>query len=355
MSAKNLKLSKYGFSILQIETKANCNMACKFCPYPIRADNKSIMDENDVFKLIDQIDPNDKNFEYVCFSQYNEPLLDSNIFKYIKYANSKKIRNLLITNALLLNNENKRKQIIESSPTILKISLQTINKSKFNWSRGTELDVEDYFTRIYKLLSEIKEQPTTVNVDLACNFISKKKKILKKILGLSTGDFSVPDHTSQITNDLINFIKGLEKYDNYFKLDEKKIKSFLMNSSNYYIQETGLELAPNIFVKIKPFIHGRRISEFKPLIHNFSCEERILGVLADGSLMPCCKTYNNDLSLGNIKTDTIQKILDKDKNKNWLYNLRTKNSKKDEICKKCYGEPSTRGTFVRAAIEQFRN
>ena len=51
-------------------------MACKFCPYPIREDNKSIMDENDVFKLIDQIDPNDKNFEYVCFSQYNEPLLD---------------------------------------------------------------------------------------------------------------------------------------------------------------------------------------------------------------------------------------------------------------------------------------
>ena len=27
---------------------------------------------------------------------------------------------------------------------------------------------------------------------------------------------------------------------------------------------------------------------------------------------------------------------------------------KDEICKKCYGEPSTRGTFFRAAIEQFR-
>ena len=63
--------------------------------------------EHDVFNLIDQIDPNDTNFEYVCFSQYNEPLLDSNIFKYIRYANSKKIRNLLITNALLLNNKNK--------------------------------------------------------------------------------------------------------------------------------------------------------------------------------------------------------------------------------------------------------
>ena len=186
MSLDNLKLSKYGFSVLQIETKSNCNMACKFCPYPIRDDNKSTMNEIDVYRLIDQIDPNDKDFEYVCFSQYNEPLLDGNIFKYIKYANSKKIRNLLITNALLLNNENKRKKLVEAQPTFLKISLQTIDKSKFNWSRGTNLDVEEYFTRIYKLLSEIKEKNTKVSVDLACNFISKKKKIFKKILGLST-------------------------------------------------------------------------------------------------------------------------------------------------------------------------
>jgi radical SAM protein with 4Fe4S-binding SPASM domain len=352
MTLENLKLSDYGFSVLQIETKSNCNMACKFCPYPIREDNKSVMLESDVFNLIDQINPNDSTFEYVCFSQYNEPLLDSNIFKYIQYANSKKIRNLLITNALLLNNKSKRDQIIQASPTFLKISLQTINKKKFNWSRGTNLDVQDYFERIYKLLSEIKEKKTKVSVDLACNFISPKKKILKKVLGLSTGDFSVPDSTKQITNDLINFIKGLSNFDNYFKVDEEKIKSFLINSTNYYVQEVGLELAPNIFIKIKPFIHGRRISEFKPLINSFSCEERILGILADGSLMPCCKTYNNDLSLGNIKKNSIMEILKK--NDKWINDLRSKNKTKDEICKKCYGEPSIRGTFFRAALEQFR-
>ena len=105
----NLKLSDYGFSVLQIETKSNCNMACRFCPYPIRNDNKTIMEDNNVYRIIDQINPDDKNFEYVCFSQYNEPLLDSNIFKYVKYANSKNVKNLLITNALLLNQEKKEK------------------------------------------------------------------------------------------------------------------------------------------------------------------------------------------------------------------------------------------------------
>lgn len=325
MLSKKLRLSDFGFSILQIETKSNCNMACRFCPYPIREDNTSIMEDKNVFKIIDQINPDDEKFNYLCFSQFNEPLLDSNIFKYIRYANTKKIRNLLITNALLLNHENKRKELIESSPSIIKISLQTLNSKKFNWSRGTNLDVKDYFNRIFKFLSEIKEKKTKVNIDLASNFIDTKKRVVKKILGLSTGDASVPNTTKEITNDLINFTTSLEKFDNYFHIEESSIKNFLANASPFYIQETGLQIAPNIFLKIKPFIHGRRISEFKPLINSFSCKEKILGILADGSLMPCCKTYNDDLALGNVLNSSIQEILDK--NKKWLDDLRGVNKK----------------------------
>ena len=69
--------------------------------------------------------------------------------------------------------------------------------------------------------------------------------------------------------------------------------------------------------------------------------------------MPCCKTYNNDLSLGDTKNNSIKEILEN--NETWLKNLRSKNKLKEEICKKCYGEPSKRGTIFRAAIEQFRS
>ena len=129
--------------------------------------------------------------------------------------------------------------------------------------------INEYFEEYSNFLSEIKEKKTIVNVDLACNFISKNKKIVKKILGLSTGDESVPDNTREIKNDLINFLSALEKFDNYFTFSISKIDEFLNNTSNYYIQEKGLQIAPNIFLKIKPFIHGRRISEFKPLINSF--------------------------------------------------------------------------------------
>ena len=39
---KKLNLSNFGFNILQIETKAACNMACSFCPYPLKDDKTDI-------------------------------------------------------------------------------------------------------------------------------------------------------------------------------------------------------------------------------------------------------------------------------------------------------------------------
>ena len=58
----------------------------------------------------------------------------------------------------MLNNENKRKKLVEAQPTFLKISLQTIDKSKFNWSRGTNLDVEEYFTESINYFLKLKKK-----------------------------------------------------------------------------------------------------------------------------------------------------------------------------------------------------
>lgn len=350
---RTLDISKFGYTILQIETKGSCNMACQFCPYPLREDNQSVLNESDIFHLIDQINPNDKSFEYVCFSQFNEPLLDLRIFDFIKYANSKNVKNLLITNALLLNKKEKREQLIDAEPTILKISLQNIDYDKFNWARGTKINVQDYFTIIYKFLSEIKNKDTLVNVDIACNFLTPFSKIVSKVLGISNGDPSVPDYLPSIEKDLKNFINGLSKYDSYFSIEDIKIRNFLSHVSTQYIEEHGLELAPNIFLKVKPFMYGRRISNFYPLKHKFSCSNRILGILADGNVVPCCLAYDPDITLGNIKDASLEEILKK--NYQWLYDLRDNSTNKHDVCKKCFGEPTKRGVFSRATIDYIRN
>ena len=84
-----ITLSDYGYNILQIETYGLCNMACGFCPYPLKKDfeKKSKLEDETIKKIIDEINPEDKDFKYLTFSQFNEPLLDKRIFDYIKYAN----------------------------------------------------------------------------------------------------------------------------------------------------------------------------------------------------------------------------------------------------------------------------
>ena len=92
---KKINLSNYGFNILQIETTAACNMACSFCPYPLKDDKNSKLDLESIFNLLDQLDFSDERFKYLTFSQFNEPLLDGRIFDIMKYAKSKGAKNFI--------------------------------------------------------------------------------------------------------------------------------------------------------------------------------------------------------------------------------------------------------------------
>ena len=89
---EKIKLSEFGFNILQIESTAACNMACSFCPYPLKDDKVTKLDLNNIYKVLDRIDYTEKGFQYVTFSQFNEPLLDKRIFEILQYCKNKKIR-----------------------------------------------------------------------------------------------------------------------------------------------------------------------------------------------------------------------------------------------------------------------
>ena len=58
-----INLSEFGYSILQIETIAGCNMACAFCPYPIREDKLSELSDKKVQEVIESFNPNDDLIE----------------------------------------------------------------------------------------------------------------------------------------------------------------------------------------------------------------------------------------------------------------------------------------------------
>src|SRR3989339_1805852 len=107
MRQKTLNIYDFGFSILQVETQSLCNMNCAFCCYPIREDKGLTLADEMVYGLIDTF-RGAQGLEYLCLSQFNEPLMDHRIFDFIKYSMQKGISIQIITNGTLFSS----KQII---------------------------------------------------------------------------------------------------------------------------------------------------------------------------------------------------------------------------------------------------
>ncbi len=349
-----MQLSQYGFNILQIETSAKCNMACSFCPYPLKTDKSSELNFNLIKKVIDEIDISDPNFKYITFSQFNEPLMDRRIFDIINYATSKKIRVLLITNGLLLNKEKNIKAIVDNNIE-LKISLQVLDVAKHKDARGLNIEMETYLNTIINFLKIASNQNINITVDVGSNFVSSYYKYyLRKFLGLSVGDPSIPKN-------LKNTITFLKKFIHlFYDIADKKYKENLLNFVNNdnkfdsdYINQTGFKIFDNITIKIKPFFYGRRIKDFYPINNNFSCDSSILGILADGSVVPCCLAYDDSISIGKIsEKKSLESFLSNNK---FLKNLRDPHGEKHLTCRKCYGEPTKRGALLRNLINYFSN
>ena len=166
---EKINLSDFGFRILQIETKAACNMACSFCPYPLKEDKISSLDMDEIKKIINQINVQDKEFRYITFSQFNEPLLDSRIFEIIEYTKSLGHKVYFITNGLLLNKQKNRDELIRLKPDI-KISLQIIEKAKHYKGRGLNMDLLNYSKTIFNFCKQAKNQDVNITIDIGCNF-----------------------------------------------------------------------------------------------------------------------------------------------------------------------------------------
>ncbi len=344
---EKVTLSNYGYYAANIEINASCNMACTFCPYPIKEDKKTKLPIEDVKKILDQIDPNDEKLEYIAFAQVNEPLLDNRFFEIAEYAKKSGLPVRLTTNGVLLNKEKNVEGIFRLKPDV-KISLQVLDSNLHKTARGLNLDLDKYVKTIIDFCKKAKDKDFNVQVTIGCNFNSKFSHSLKTILGLSTGDPSVPRDIKTSIIRLKQILKMFyeisdEEYKENIKalanIDEMK-KIFDKN----YANQDGFNIYKNVDVKIRCFWYGKKLSEFKPIDNNFSCNSTNLGILASGHIVPCCIAYTTDIAIGKASDGNLKQTLDTSQ---LLKNLRKKGGEKKLTCRKCFGEPTHRGTIVK--------
>ena len=262
------------FKKIYIEITNACNLNCSFCIKNKRKINY-ITKEN--YKLIiNKIKPYTKE---IYFHILGEPLLHPNIIDFIEYANKQNLLVNITTNGYLINNLKNNNKI------------HRLNISLHSYSKTYKMDIDTYLNNIFDTIDMIKDK----------TFISLRIWV-----------------NNENTKYILNYINA-------------RYKTNITNLEN----NTKVKIASNLIIDtfhqfIWPDLNNNYYNDIgtcKGLIDH-------IGILSDGTIIPCCLDTMGDINLGNIYQEEISDILEKNIVKEMIKNFK-KGYKCQELCKHC--------------------
>lgn len=123
---------------ISVEPADFCQLRCPQCPVGMAARNKgTLIDDKVVFDTLNELK---KSLIQVIFYFQGEPLLNSRLHEYIRYAHESGIYTSTSTNGMLLNSENARK-LVESGLDKLIVSVDGTTQEVYEqYRRGGKLE-----------------------------------------------------------------------------------------------------------------------------------------------------------------------------------------------------------------------
>lgn len=258
------------FKKIYIEITNGCNLNCEFCIGNKR--KVKFMSFSEFRLVLDKIKPYTK---YLYFHVLGEPLLHPDIVKFIEYANGEGFYINITTNGYLIS---KLKGI--SFIRQLNISIHS-----FNPKYG--ISYIDYLNSIFSVVDGMHN-----------TYISYRFWIDSHI------DYLNPILEHYNVSDIPESIDGFQLSDGVYL---SKFHQFIWpDLNNSYYSEVGK-------------CYG--------LIDH-------IGILSDGSVVPCCLDSNGTISLGNIFNSSFDDILSSDRVDSIVSGFKN-NYKCEEFCRHC--------------------
>lgn len=257
---------------IYVEITNACNLSCDFC---IKNQRKLKFMSEKEFKII--LEKLKNHTKYLYFHVLGEPLMHPKINEFINLASlSYKVN--ITTNGYLIEKIKNNKNIRQ-----LNISLHSYN-SKYN------INLDDYLNHIFEVVDTLEN--TFISYRLWGNS-SNVDKILNKLN---------------------------EKYNT--SLSKNSLKKNNKLKDNIYLNKEGEFIWPSM--------NNNYYNE------NGKCYGLIdhIGVLVDGTIIPCCLDTLGIINLGNIFKDDISSLKD-NKLCNEMVRGFKNNKKVHELCKKC--------------------
>ncbi len=257
---------------IYVEITNSCNLTCPFCAKSKRPKEFITIDN---FKII--LEKLNNYTDYLYFHILGEPLIHPKINELIDLA-SKNYKVNITTNGYLIKNIKDNKNIRQ-----LNISLHSYNE-RYNKS------LEDYLNDIFEVTDKLKEY----------SFISYRLWV-----------------TSIYNKDIIDILN--KKYNS--NLDYKNIKNNSTISKNIFISTHDEFIWPNDSCELN---------------NSGSCYalKDHIGILSDGSVVPCCLDSEGVIKLGNIYENNLDEIRSSKRYRSIEEGFKN-NIRIEELCKKC--------------------
>lgn len=242
--------------VFRIEPSSLCNLNCVSCETnKIQINEKRLMELEDYQQIIDKIK---KYAMRVSLYDMGEPLMNKDIYKFIKYTSENKISSLISTNFNLFKNED-LDALIDSKLTVLEPCLDGFSQAKYELYRcGGNVD------QVKNSIKDVMEY-------------KRLRKVNYPIVDVQVIEF---DHIKDELPQIIEFLNSL-------KVDKITLRQ---ENLGYNSAETGLN----------------KHHETK----NQACFWLYLGMMIrpDGNVYPCCGRGFDRFSYGNILKDPLEKI-----------------------------------------------
>ena len=268
------------FRKVYLEISNICNLSCAFCPGTKR--QKRAMTEEELHILLPKLRP---YTDFLYFHLMGEPLCHPKLETFLKLAGEYGFRVILTTNGTLLS---KKQDMLLSAPALHKVNI-SLHAFEAN---DLAIPFCDYLRGCFEF-GKAAEGRVLVSYRLWNNNGQDEKndKILQTLEQYFPKPWVTDRHGIRIGNRI--FLEHGDKFD----------------WPDLAAPEGGSGV----------FCHGLRDQ---------------LGVLCDGTVVPCCLDHEGDIALGNLLEQSMEEILESSRVKA-IYDGFSCRKAVEELCRKC--------------------
>jgi len=268
------------FRKVYLEISNLCNLKCRFCPGTQR--KKQAMTPADLETLLPKLTP---WTDYVYFHLMGEPLFHPHLGHFLELAEKEGLKVILTTNGTLLP---RQQELLLSSPAVHKVNIS------LHAFEANDLDV-DFETYLHGCLT--------------FGQAAQGRKIVSFRLWNSGGE---DEKNDEILETMESFFPAPWTQDRHGQRIGQRV--FLEYGDKFDWPDLT---APDGGQAV--FCHGLRDQ---------------IGVLCDGTVVPCCLDHEGDIALGNLFREELGDILETPRAKA-IYEGFSRRTASEELCRRC--------------------